>query len=143
MKLLLQLIFGLLLLNPLLAQKKSFFSVDDSTAVFYFYENDFAINSKEDTLEHLHRYDPLGQQETAYATMGHIGAAHYPLLYQQRERKGLDMGFHAYDGFLITKDDIPFYNSRRPYSEVFYSAASQNDALVSAKFSQNRTAVAT
>lgn len=114
-----------------------FFSMDDSTAVFYFYQKDFAIEKKADTLGHFQRYIPILMGDVDHNYLGNFGAAHYPLLYQQRFREGLDLGFHNYDGYLITKKDVPFYNSRKPYSEASYNAASQEDAYIQAKFSQN------
>ncbi len=138
MKIILSLLVGLCSWASLLAQSGlPFFSMDDSTAVFYFYKDDFELEKRADTLGHFQRYIPVLMGDVDHNYLGNFGSAHYPLLYQQRYREGFDLGFHNYDGYLITKEEVPFYNSRKPYSDASYNAASQEDAFIQAKFSQN------
>ncbi len=109
----------------------------DSTAVHYFYLNDFTPIKVKDELKHFHRYNPVLLDEFDHQYLGNFGSPHYSMVYQPRYRRGFDLGFHNYDGYTITKEKVPFYNNNRPHTDAFYTAASQEDAYIKVKFSQN------
>lgn len=114
------------------------FSTADSNSVYYYYLNDLTPQKlPEDKLTQLQIYNPVLQDEFDHRFLGNFGSPHYSLVYQPRYRRGFDLGYHSYDGYLLTQSDVPFYNSLHPYTDAFYTAKTQVDGYIKVKFAQN------
>ena len=114
------------------------FDAPDTSAVKYFYANDFSSRRIVDTLEKAHRYNPIINQKYGYYELGDFGSPHHQTVYQPREREGIDVGFHNYDLYLKKARGLRFFNTAHPYSQFSYTAgASQEEGFVNAVFAQN------
>lgn len=114
------------------------FDVPDTSAVKFFYANDFTPHRIVDTLEKVHRYNPILNQKYGYYELGDIGSPHHQTVYQPRNREGIDLGFHNYDLYLKKAHEQRFFNSSHPYSQFMYTAgATQEEGFVNAVFAQN------
>ena len=116
------------------------FDAPDTSAVKFFYANDFTPQRIVDTLEKVRFYDPVFNQKYGYYSLGDLGSAHRQSVYQPREREGIDLGFHHYDLHLKKAHDLRFFNTSHPYSQFAYSAgATQEEGFINAIFTQNLT----
>jgi|GEM_PF-535559 len=116
------------------------FDAPDTSAVKFFYANDFTPQRIVDTLEKVRFYDPVFNQKYGYYSLGDLGSAHQQSVYQPREREGIDLGFHHYDLHLKKAHDLRFFNTSHPYSQFAYSAgATQEEGFINAIFTQNLT----
>jgi len=114
------------------------FEAPDTSAVVYFYANDFAPHRIVDTLEKVHRYNPITTQKYGYYELGDFGSAHHQTIYQPRGREGIDLGFHNYDLYLKKANEQRFFNTSHPYSQFMYTAGpTQEEGFVNAVFAQN------
>ncbi len=117
------------------------FIAPDTSTVKYFYANDFAPRRIVDTLEKVHRYNPIINQKYGYYELGDFGSPHHQTIYQPREREGIDLGFHNYDLYLKKAHQLRFFNTSHPYSQFAYTAgASQEEGFVNGVFAQNLNA---
>lgn len=113
----------------------------DTFGVFIF----FADNPNEetefgDTILHRHfqQYDPARQRELDWRTLGNLGSAAEPFVYQPRARQGFDVGMHQYDLYLKRAEDLPFYRLERAFTKLEYTQGSeQADGYMKARFSRN------
>jgi len=110
---------------------------DTTNKVFYFYLKDLKSRQIGDNFNTVHRINPVLSGDFQHQYLGNFGSAHYGMIYQPRIRRGFDMGYHSYDGYLITQKDVPFYNVEKPHTDAFFSAATQEDAFIDVKFSSN------
>jgi len=114
------------------------FGVPDTSAVKYFYAHDFTPHRIVDTLEKVHRYNPIIRQKYGYYELGDFGSPHRQTVYQPRSREGLDLGFHNYDLYVKKAHEQRFFNTSHPYSQFMYTAgATQEEGFVNAVFAQN------
>ncbi len=111
---------------------------DDTTnQVLYFYLNDFKLNVVKDEFEKIHRFNPVLSGDFQHQYLGNFGSPHYSLMYEPRLRRGFDLGYHSYDGYLVSQKEVPFYNVEKPHTDAFFSAATQEDAFIDVNFSSN------
>lgn len=69
------------------------------------------------TLANFENYSPLFQPRSPKISLGStIGLAARPLLFEPSKTIGFDVGLHALDPFLLTPQDIQYYNARVPFS---------------------------
>jgi len=110
---------------------------DTINKVSYFYINDFKIRPLPEAFQTVHRVNPVLSGDFQHQYLGNFGSPHYAMIYKPRLRRGFDLGYHSYDGYLITQKDVPFYNTEKPHTDAFFSAATQEDAFLDVKFTSN------
>ena len=87
--------------------------------------------------EYFSQYDPIRQQDIPYAHLGNLGSAHYPLLFQPIERRGVDLGFHQYDLYKLDHSSFPFYRVGQTFSRAYFTqGATQEDTYFKGEFSR-------
>ncbi|MEZ4991003.1 MAG: putative porin [Saprospiraceae bacterium] len=113
----------------------------DTFGVFIFFadnpneEREFADTSLH---RYFQQYDPARQRELDWRTLGNLGSAAEPFVYQPRARQGFDVGFHQFDLYLTRADQLPFYRLERAFTQVEYTQGSeQADGYMKARFSRN------
>lgn len=84
------------------------------------------------------RYEADRAVDFDYATLGIVGSAAYPLRYRSVERMGLDVGFHQFDLYQKTGENMSFFRQERPYTQLqFIQGSEQRDIMLDATFSRN------
>ena len=69
------------------------------------------------TLTNFENYSPLNQPRNPYISLsGTMGLAARSLLFDPSKTIGFDVGLHALDAYLLTPQDIQYYNARVPYT---------------------------
>jgi len=113
----------------------------DTFDVQYFFQDNMGVLIPfSDTLldNRFEQYDPARQREIDHAQLGNLGTAISPQLYLPRSHLGLDVGFHQYDLYKIHYKDIPFYKTKKPFSDLYFvQGPSQQDTYFKAKFTRN------
>lgn len=88
-------------------------------------------------LENFQQYDPSRLQKDDYGHLGLPGSAHYPLVFKEKVKMGLDLGWHAYDLYHIDGHRLPYYRIKRPISNLWFTqGATQINNIVKAEFSR-------
>lgn len=113
----------------------------DTLSIFHFFaDNPGEEFSFTDSLlgNFFEQYDPARRRILDYVTLGNLGSAARPLFYEPRYRKGFDVGLHAYDLYMTTATDLPYYRIDRAYTNInYFQRAEQADSYLTAKFSRN------
>lgn len=92
-----------------------------------------------DTLPDLdfRMYDPARRQPIDWGTLGNLGSAARPLLYETAARRGFDLGFHAFDFYKIQPEELRFYRNSRAFSDAFFSQGrNQFETMASLRFAR-------
>ncbi|MFM7645448.1 MAG: putative porin [Sphingomonadales bacterium] len=69
--------------------------------------------------------------------LGNLGSASRSLLFSAPGQVGLDPGLHAYDLYQWKEEDVRFFQTTRPYSEINYQLGSRVEQLISLLHTQN------
>jgi hypothetical protein len=69
--------------------------------------------------------------------LGNVGTASHSLLFQPRMRSGWNPGFHAFDVYKLRLENMRFFNTTRPYTELGYVLGSQTQQIIQIMHTQN------
>lgn len=113
----------------------------DTFGVFIFYaDNPNSEVPFADTMLHRHfqQYDPARQRELDWKTLGNLGSATEPFVYQPRFHQGMDVGLHQFDLYMTRAEQLPYYRLERAFTKLDYVQGSeQADGYLKARFSRN------
>ncbi|RZK60433.1 MAG: hypothetical protein EOO59_06905, partial [Hymenobacter sp.] len=140
------LVVGLLLGAPLLGRAQI---VDDSTKVLYgprttrvIYEDEIRRDSTRGSLidTSLVRWSQARfwfHDSTFQQDLGTVGSASRPLLYQPNLQLGARIGRNAFDKYVLDASQLPYYDSRSPYSFFRYIQSSQGEQVFQINYSRS------
>ncbi len=69
--------------------------------------------------------------------LGNVGNASRSILFSPSTKTGWDPGFHAYDVYKWHLDQVRFFNTTRPYTELGYLLGSQSQQIIEILHAQN------
>jgi hypothetical protein len=69
--------------------------------------------------------------------LGNLGTATKSLLFNANMNAGFDPGFHALDVYKWKLEDVRFFQTTRPYSELNYQLGSKSEQVISVLHTQN------
>ncbi len=126
--------------------------LDDSTQNIYgpstalhFYEDDILNNRDslryrlDTALTSIHRWTYLDQSWNHLVDLGNLGTATRPTFYQPRQQVGAQLGYHAYDPYAIQQNEVKYYDTRSPLTEMTYISGGRGRSLLRFGFNQNIT----
>ncbi|MEY4935694.1 MAG: hypothetical protein RIS64_2053 [Bacteroidota bacterium] len=112
----------------------------DTATIYYHYArqlNDFQSFNDTALNKNFHQYDPARRNRFDAFHLGNVGTAMLPVVYQSRNRFGLDLGQHLFDAYRLDNQDIPFYKLKNALTDVQYDFTSQANSNLKAQFSRN------
>ncbi len=139
---------GFLLLLSLLGQAQI---LDDSTKQVYgptttrfLFEKDLlsdreAYHFVDTTIDRFHNYDFLSRNNYRYVDLGNLGTATRPVFYAPPAEIGVYSGFNAYNPYFYYPDDVRYYDTKSPYSSLYYVQGGLLQQLLKVDFSRNIT----
>jgi len=65
-------------------------------------------------------YDPVKLLALSYNNLGNIGSAQENQVFKASESEGFSIGIKSYNAYLWNTKDLKLYNTRTPYTDVFY-----------------------
>lgn len=111
------------------------------TTRFTFEEN-FKFNNIQfinpDTIpDNLHRFSDLERSGYLIQNLGNIGTARRSLFFEPSRTIGRTSGYHVYDNFFTTPEEIKYYDTRSPYTDVFAAFGGGGRAVTDVTFALN------
>ena len=88
-------------------------------------------------LRNFENYSPLYQPLDPKIGLGNTGRSERDLLFTPSKNIGFDVGLHALDAYLLTPDDINYYNARAPYSLLSLYTGGTKEVIFKAVHTQN------
>jgi hypothetical protein len=82
-------------------------------------------------------YDPARRQDIDWGTLGNLGSATRPLLFENQARKGFDVGVHSFDLYMLQPAQLGFYRNVRTFSDASFSQGrNQFETNLNARFAR-------
>ncbi len=107
---------------------------DDSITVTFHYL-DTTKSAKPDTT--VNDYARIFPVPADFIYLGNLGNAARSLLFSPALRAGFDPGFHAFDLYKWKPEQIRFYQTTRPYSEIHYFLGTRTEQVIELLHTQN------
>lgn len=107
---------------------------EDSITIRFRFLDSTRMQSFDSSINDYSRRFPL---PATYINLGNTGTAARNLLFDPVLPAGWDPGFHAFDIYKWTPDQVRFFNTTRPYSELNYQIASRSEQIIDLLHTQN------
>ncbi|MEZ4886993.1 MAG: putative porin [Chitinophagales bacterium] len=110
--------------------QKDTLNIDGRYDTILFSTNPYTLQlQKIDTnITNLHRYHPaLQKSEFPYTHLGNVGQAHQPLVFEYQRNIGFQLGMRQFDAYLLQPEDVPYYHSHFPYSQIQYTIGPEEE----------------
>ena len=72
------------------------------------------------TTRDFHRFNPLYDPRSPTINLGVMGMAYRPMLFEPVKTIGFDIGYHFFDRYMISPQDIKYYQAKSQYTELYY-----------------------
>lgn len=82
-------------------------------------------------------FHPMYQKNILFQDMGNIGSAGKSAVFNLQQPVGFNASFNPYQNYMFSNNDIRFYNTTAPITELFYSQGAQELLFLKAMHSQN------
>lgn len=126
----------------LAAQVSGMISPRDSAEVYVFYNNIQGISSPgfkrmDSTTFNIHSYDPLLKSEQFYAGLGNIGQPAVSRTPGFVPARGFAFGRDALNMYRFDPQNLPYYLSASPWSEIRYVMGPDKENFLQATYNRN------
>ena len=123
--------------------------LDDTTkqvysreTTFFFYEKDVLDGSTEQynpdtTVNEIHRYNWQTRNNNLYQDLGNLGSPLFAAFHRPERNIGVNYGVRIYDHYFDDPDEVQYFNTRSPFTELRYVQGANNFAKLNATFSRN------
>lgn len=107
---------------------------EDSITIRYYYMDSSLPHKFDSSISDFTSRYPIKPTEIY---LGNSGSPTKSLLFSPNLKAGWDPGFHAYDTYKWNLDQIRFYNTTRPYTELGYMLGSKAEQIIQIIHTQN------
>lgn len=109
---------------------------DDVPARIYFTTpKSKVLKTIDSSISHFHHYQPT--QPWWGKDLGNYSTATRNLLFSPLQKPGLHLGYNAYDLYKLNIDNLPFFNTTRPYTDFTFLLGSKKEQHVGILHTQN------
>jgi len=108
----------------------------------FIYERNIKFNDGEfyhpDTVpDNFHQFTDLERNQNFVQNLGNLGTAFKPLFFEPKSEIGRSTGFQSFDEFHKGPDDIKYYDTRSPYTDITGVFGGNGRALTDIEFAMN------
>jgi hypothetical protein len=107
---------------------------EDSLTLRIFYLDSTKPYKLDSSINDFTKHYPV---PATYIDLGNTGVAARSILFAPEMRAGWDPGFHALDIYKWKLEDVRFYNTTRPYTELGYMLGARAEQLISVMITRN------
>ncbi|MBA2745673.1 MAG: hypothetical protein H0U44_05555, partial [Flavisolibacter sp.] len=108
-------------------------SEDSISLSFYYIDSSRAFKLDSSILDYTTRF-PI---PATHIYLGNNGAPTRSILFAPLLKTGFDPGFHAFDVYKWQMENVRFFTTTRPYTELSYSIASRAEQIIEVMHTQN------
>ncbi|GAC1420869.1 MAG: hypothetical protein NVS9B7_07020 [Flavisolibacter sp.] len=108
--------------------------LEDSITIRYYYLDSNTAHKLDSSINDFTLRFPLSGTSIY---LGNTGQATRSLIFNPGVQAGWDPGFHAYDAYKLKLEQVRFYNTTRPYTELGYMVGSRSEQLLQVTHTQN------
>lgn len=109
-------------------------NMEDSITIIYHYLDSTRNSVFDSTLSDFTVRYPI---PATHVYLGNTGNAARSILFSPQLKAGFDPGFHAFDVYKWKLENVRFFNTTRPYSELGYLLGSNSQQIIELTHTQN------
>ncbi|MBF8962499.1 hypothetical protein I0P70_04500 [Pontibacter sp. FD36] len=125
--------------------------VDDTTKVLYsprttlqLFENDvlegrYLLQRIDTSINNMHNERYWYQDTAHYQHLGNVGTASKPILFRAPNKIGARLGKNVFDRFAYDPHRVNYYDTRSPYSHIYYIQGQRGEQIFEATHARNIT----
>lgn len=114
--------------------KKKQSKTDDRIVISYFSNSDSTHHFLDSSISYLHQNPILNKWEI---DLGNFGTAQKSLFFNPTMNANVSFGIESMNPYLFTQDNIKYYNTTRPYSNIYYRMGSKLEQTIDILHTQN------
>lgn len=107
---------------------------NDSILIYWFSFSDSSRKKLDSSIDHLHRSPLMTVFET---DLGNLGSSAQRVDFQPDMRAGNRLGPVAFSSLLYTCDRAVFYNTTKPYTDLYYRIGTKQEQIIELTHSRN------
>lgn len=107
---------------------------EDSVTIYYRYLDSSRHSKLDSSINDFTARFPI---PATNIYLGNLGNASRSILFAPYLKPGWDPGFHAFDIYKLKPEEIRFFNTTRPYSELNYFLGSRTEQIIEVMHTQN------
>lgn len=115
--------------------------LDSSTVQFFKIENEWysptQLQSIDTSLNDYNHTNRLYQDGNFYQSLGAMGHATQSIIFNPRSSIGFEYGKNSFDVYSINENNLKFYNSYTPFTEIYYRSAPEKEQEMNVALSQS------
>lgn len=112
------------------------FNYNPQWTTYYYRDNLDAAFHLDTTINDFRRYNPA-EELFGYLHIGQLGAPERPMFFSTDNSASFDIGFHQFDIYWLNSNRVKLYDTRHPYTSVYYQQGSKNEIKASIIHAQN------
>ena len=109
-------------------------NMEDSITILYHYLDSTRNSVFDSTLSDFTLRYPI---PATHVYLGNTGNASRSILFAPPLKAGFDPGFHAFDAYKWKLENVRFFNTTRPYSEIAYLLGNNSQQIIELTHTQN------
>ncbi|MCF1713522.1 putative porin [Flavihumibacter sp. RY-1] len=109
-------------------------SNEDSITIWFRYLDTSTVQRLDSSIVDFYKRFPVPAN---HVYLGNLGLAARPLGFNPILKSGWDPGFHAFDPYKLRLDQVRFFQTTRPYSELGYLLGSNAEQIINVMHTQN------
>ncbi len=114
--------------------RKKSIKTNDSIRIYGFTYQDSTRFKIDSSIHLLHRSPLIGEWES---DLGNIGSSTNSVFFNPSLSPANQMGIRSNSAYLYSIDKVCFYNTTRPYSDLYYRIGSKQEQIIEVKHSRN------
>lgn len=109
-------------------------NLEDSITIRFRFLDSASLQKFDSSITDIRKRVPM---PVDYTNLGNMGSAARSLYFQPRMQAGWDPGFHAFDVYKYKFNEVRWYQTTRPYSELGYLIGSRSEQMIHLLHTQN------
>ena len=120
--------------NPTDSSRKKIIKTNDSIVIYAFTYQDSTRCTIDSSIHLLHRSSLIGVWES---DLGNIGSSSNTVFFNPSLSPANQLGIRSNSAYVYSIDKVYFYNTTRPYTDMYYRVGSKQEQIIEVKHSRN------
>ncbi|MEZ5007328.1 MAG: putative porin [Chitinophagales bacterium] len=99
--------------------------------------DDFIWRTIDTSILRFHEYNLVSKWEYPYSYLGIVGQNYQSLVFNPNRKLGYQTGFNSFEKYWYTADNTKYYNTKIPFTSIYYNLGADVENNANAVHSQN------
>ncbi len=99
--------------------------------------NNLDLSPLDTLITGIHNFNFVDRFQRKYQDLGVIGTPMMPVFYTPPDIIGRTSGFHSFDPYFVAPEQVKYYDSKSPYSKLYFIVGGNGRSIVNVDYSRN------